>query len=415
MGEAVSPYLHLYIYISISSVLIGICGIVIFAGKPIPSMLPHTFRRTMATKIPTSFKSIIYSTHNVDDCSSVLSLHNYTAAEDLNSSIVVRTLAFPINPSDVNQLQGVYPSLPLKTMNYSTEVPSAIAGNEAVFEVIHTPRNSSGNLKKGDWVIPLQANQGTWSNYRVFPDSSHLIKVNGLDLFSAATVSVNGVTAYQLVNNFVKWNKGQNEWLIQNAGTSGVSKLVTQIAKANGIKTLSVIRDRDNFADVASVLEQKFGATKVISETENNDKIFGKEKLPEILGPDARVRLALNSVGGKSSSSIARKLEKNALMLTYGGMSKQPVTLPTSLHIFKGLTSAGYWVTELNKKSPETKIKTVQEFIELYKSDKIVSPKNEIETVEWDVEKDSDDDVLGMVKNAINKKGKKQMVVLKWD
>lgn len=280
-------------------------------------------------------------------------MKNYTPKQDLSQSIVLKTLAFPINPSDINQLQGVYPSRPEKTYDYSTDEPAAIAGNEGVFEVVSLPSGSSkGDLKLGDRVIPLQANQGTWSNYRVFSSSSDLIKVNDLDLFSAATVSVNGCTGFQLVSDYIDWNSNGNEWIIQNAGTSSVSKIVTQVAKAKGIKTLSVIRDRDNFDEVAKVLEDKYGATKVISESQNNDKTFAKEVLSKILGENARVRLALNSVGGKSSASIARKLENNALMLTYGGMSKQPVTLPTSLHIFKGLTSKGYWVTEKNKKKP---------------------------------------------------------------
>lgn len=382
-------------------------------------MFLPTFKRSMSSKVPKTFKSIIYSSHNAEDCTKVLSVHNYTPKQNLDESIVLRALAFPINPSDINQLQGVYPSLPEKTLDYQTEEPSAIAGNEGLFEVIHLPSkkfstSSADDLKLGDWVIPLQANQGTWSNYRVFDKPSDLIKVNNLDLHTAATVSVNGVTAYQLVNNYIDWDSSANEWIIQNAGTSGVSKLVAQIAKAKGVKTLSVIRDRDDFKKVAATLENKFGATKVISETENNDKMFAKEILPNVLGSDARIRLALNSVGGKSSSSIARKLDKNALMLTYGGMSKQPVTLPTSLHIFKGLTSAGYWVTELNKTNPEIKRKTVRDFIKLYEDGKIISPKDEMETVTWDITNMTDDNFLQLVKDSITQKGKKKIVVLKW-
>ncbi|CAL9728439.1 enoyl-[acyl-carrier-protein] reductase, mitochondrial [Monosporozyma unispora] len=384
------------------------------------TMFLPTFKRSMSYKIPKTFKSIIYSSHNAEDCTKVLSVHNYTPKENLDESIVLRTLAFPINPSDINQLQGVYPSLPEKTLNYQTAEPSAIAGNEGLFEIVHLPFNNTSTanedkLKLGDWVIPLQANQGTWSNYRVFDKSSDLIKVNGLDLYSAATVSVNGVTAYQLVNNYIDWDPSSNEWIVQNAGTSSVSKLVSQIAKAKGIKTLSVIRDRDDFAKIAANLENEFGATKVISESENNDKLFGKETLPKILGSNARIKLALNSVGGKSSSSIARKLDKNALMLTYGGMSKQPVTLPTSLHIFKGLTSSGYWVTELNKKDPSLKRKTIKDFIKLYDDGKIASPKNEIETVTWDTVNMTDDKILQLVSDSIMLNGRKKMVVLNWD
>lgn len=379
-------------------------------------MIP-TFKRMMSSKptIPKQFKSLVYSSHSVEDPTSVLTLQRYTPKEDLTKSIVLRPLAFPINPSDINQLQGVYPSLPEKTLDYSTKAPSAIAGNEGVFEVVSIPEGET-DLVQGDWVIPLEANQGTWSDYRVFANSSDLIKVNDLDLYTAATISVNGCTAYQLVKNYVNWDVQSlgNEWLVQNAGTSGVSKMVSQIAKANGIKTLSVIRDRDDFDEVASTLEKKYGATKVISETQNNDKQFNKEELPKILGSHARVRLALNSVGGKSSSAIARKLENDALMLTYGGMSKQPVTLPTSLHIFKGLTSKGFWITKNVKERPQDKIDAVQNITEMYKDGTFLSPRDEIEKLQWDVRRASDNDILELVKAGIRGKGKKKVVALQW-
>ena len=36
---------------------------------------------------------------------------------------------------------------------------------------------------------------------------------------------------------------------------------------------------------------------------------------------------------------------QNSHLVSYGAMSKQPLSLPTSLHIFKNLTSHGYWQT----------------------------------------------------------------------
>ncbi|GAV46581.1 hypothetical protein ZYGR_0A01730 [Zygosaccharomyces rouxii] len=370
----------------------------------------QAFKR-FASSVPSQFRSVIYSSHSLEDVTSVLSVHRYTPKESLENSVVVRTLAFPINPSDVNQLQGVYPSKPEKTLDYGTKDPAAIAGNEGVFEVLSVPSNEN-SLKAGDWVIPLYANQGTWSDHRVFKNASDLIKVNGLDLHTAATIGVNGVTAYQLVHDYIKWTPGGNEWLIQNAGTSGVSKIVTQVAKAAGINTLSVIRDRDNFDQVAKKLENQLGATKVISESQNNDKVFGKQVLPTILGSNARVRLALNSVGGKSSAAIARKLERDALMLTYGGMSKQPVTLPTSLHIFKGLTSKGFWVTENCRREPNKKLDAVNALVKLYKEGKLISPKDEIVTTDVNAN-GSDQDLLEAVKKGISASGK-QLVVFKW-
>ncbi|CUS21645.1 LAQU0S03e07338g1_1 [Lachancea quebecensis] len=370
-------------------------------------------RRFLSGKVPATFKSLVYSSHDAEDCTRVLSLHQYPAKAPTEGSIVLRTLAFPINPSDINQLEGVYPSKPEKTLELGTKEPSAVAGNEGVFEVVHLPQGVRG-LSVGDMVIPLQANFGTWSTFRTCEDASQLVKIEGCDKLAAATIAVNGCTAYQLLNNYIKWGKNGNEWLVQNAGTSSVSKIVTQLARLQNIKTLSVIRDRDNFEEVAHELETKFGATKVISESQNNDKVFGKETLRSILGPDARVKLALNSVGGKSSSSIARKLEADATMLTYGGMSKMPVVLPTSLHIFKGLKSLGFWVTRNSLIDPENKRQTVERVAKLYADGKLLSPKDEARELEWDVHNMSDQEVLELVKKGIKEKGKKNIVCLKW-
>ena len=378
----------------------------------------------MAT-LPRMCKSLVYSAHDADRCSSVLSVQNYPPIPEVENSIVLRTLAFPINPSDVNQLQGVYPSLPYKSLNYMTQEPAAVAGNECVFEVLHVPARLQGQgqgpapLQRGDWVIPTMANTGTWTDYRLFQDPAELIRVNGLDLLTAATIGVNGVTAYQLVNDFVKWRSGENNWLVQNAGNSTVSKMVSQVAKVAGVRTLSVVRDRDSpeaFQRLAAELEGTFGATKVISESQNSSRDFSRLDLPQILGDSPRVRLALNSVGGKSSAAIARKLERDGLMLTYGGMSKQPVTLPTSLLIFKNITSKGYWVTELNKHAPQAKVDTVARLLELHAQGSFVAPTDDIETLEWDTQRFADQDVLDLVRGGIDStNGKKKVVVLKWD
>ncbi|CEP61251.1 enoyl-[acyl-carrier-protein] reductase LALA0_S02e10132g [Lachancea lanzarotensis] len=367
-------------------------------------------RRTMGTT--TTFKSFVYSTHDAADATKVLSVHQYQP-KNLDKLVILRTLAFPVNPSDINQLEGVYPSKPEKTLELGTKDPSAIAGNEGVFEVVHVPSNVK-DLTRGDIVIPLQANFGTWSSYRTCTDASQVVKVEGCDKFAAASIAVNGCTAYQMLSNYVNWDPNGNDWLVQNAGTSWVSRLVTQMAKLQNIKTLSIIRDRDNFEEVAHELESRFGATKVISESQNNDREFSQNELPKILGPDAHVKLGLNSVGGKSSTQLARKLDVNATMLTYGGMAKQPITLPPSLHIFKGLKSLGFWVTKNSIEDPENKRETVETVARLYAEGKLISPEEKVTKLEWDPVSTPDDKALELIKQGITHKGNKNVVVLKW-
>lgn len=40
---------------------------------------------------------------------------------------------------------------------------------------------------------------------------------------------------------------------------------------------------------------------------------------------------------------MARLLGRDAHLVSYGAMSKQPLSLPTSLFLFKNLTSHGFW------------------------------------------------------------------------
>lgn len=370
---------------------------------------------SLKSRIPQFVKSIVYSEHLAEDPTKVLKLHKYPLSSIFqeNKNILLKSIAFPVNPSDINQLQGVYPSKPEKTLKYNTDTPSAIAGNEGLFEIVSLPSSvPHDQFKVGDWVIPLQANFGTWSTYRACDSPSELIKMNGLDKFSAATFSVNSCTAYLLVNRYIKdWNPGQ-DWLITNAGTSQVSKIVTQICSSLGIKTLSVIRDRDNFDEVANELKTKYGATEVISESQNNDKAFGKEKLPQLL-KNGKIRLALNSVGGSSATAIARKLPKDGIMVTYGGMSMKPVSLPTSLLIFKNIQCLGFWITQITKEHPEEKQACVKHLLPMYQKGEIISPKDDLRLMEWDVDNMKDEQVLQMFKDAIQIKGKKNFISLK--
>ena len=58
-----------------------------------------------------------------------------------------------------------------------------------------------------------------------------------------------------------------------------------------------------------------------------------------------RPKLGLNCVGGASSAAVAKSLAPGATLVTYGGMSMKPLSIPTSLLIFKDLTCKGFWLS----------------------------------------------------------------------
>ena len=84
---------------------------------------------------------------------SVLTVNIIEQSERNSSLCLVKMLAAPINPADLNIIQGKYP---IKAQ-FS---PYAIAGNEGVGQIVNCP-NGFG-LKEGDWVIPLKKGVGTW-------------------------------------------------------------------------------------------------------------------------------------------------------------------------------------------------------------------------------------------------------------
>lgn len=96
------------------------------------------------------------------------------------------------------------------------------------------------------------------------------------------------------------------DYVIQNGANSAVGQAVIQIAKAWGIKTINVVRDRPNLDELKEYL-MSLGATQVITEEELG-KRETKSKLKGWLNGQ-KLRLALNNVGGKNATELGRYLE----------------------------------------------------------------------------------------------------------
>lgn len=87
------------------------------------------------------------------------------------SSVNIKFLLSPINPADINVIEGIYPSKPTKSDNLtkdglgSTSEPVFVAGNEGLAEVTAVGDGVS-NLSVGDWVIMTKQQAGTWATDR---------------------------------------------------------------------------------------------------------------------------------------------------------------------------------------------------------------------------------------------------------
>lgn len=240
--------------------------------------------------------------------------------------VLLDMLAAPINPADINVIEGAYGDLP--------ELPATI-GNEGVGRVALTGSNVT-HLKTGQCVLPMAF--GTWSRQMLVPADNVIPLPDGLDPFQAAMLTVNPATAWRMMHDFVKLDAG--DWIVQNAANSGVGRSVIQLAAALGWKTLNIVRR----AELVDELKSAGGTVVVTEECDLRKELKG-------LCGGARPKLALNAVGGASALNIANALAAGGTMVTYGAMSKQALKIPNGLLIFKGLKFEGFWLKRWREKA----------------------------------------------------------------
>ena len=360
------------------------------------TQLPYTARpldrrRPISTFGYTQSKALVYSRYG--EPGEVLQLHGHSISPPSGAQVVVRMLTAPINPADINQIQGVYPSKPPMDTNLGTSEPSAVAGNEGAAEVINVGSGVK-SLQKGDWVIMKHSAQGTWRTHLAL-DENQVVKIedkSGLTPLQVATVSVNPTTAYRMLLDYTKWGFRGDEWFVQNGANSGVGRAAIQLGREWGFKSINVIRDREDKASLDKLKQElsDLGATKVVTESELMSKEFTSQVKEWTNGGREPVKLGLNCVGGKPTTALAKLLDPGAAMVTYGAMSKQPVMLPTGMLIFKEVNFAGFWVSKWSDRNPDAKKQTVDDVLRLTRAGKF----KDIPVQECQWNRDTELDVL---------------------
>uniref|UniRef100_F7EMA5 Enoyl-[acyl-carrier-protein] reductase, mitochondrial n=1 Tax=Monodelphis domestica TaxID=13616 RepID=F7EMA5_MONDO len=247
------------------------------------------------------------------------------------SDVRIKMLAAPVNPADINVIQGTYALLP--------KLP-AVGGNEGVGQVLEVGSEVT-RVKPGDLVIPADVGLGTWQTEAVMSEKSLISIPSDIPLLCAATLGVNPCTAYRMLSDFEQLRPGDS--IIQNAANSGVGQAVIQIAAALGLRTINVVRDRPDLQKLTDRLKG-LGAEHIFTE-----EAMRRPEMKDFFKNFPRPRLAFNCVGGKSSTELMRHLGHGGTMVTYGGMAKQPVTASVSSFIFKDLKLRGFWLTQWKK------------------------------------------------------------------
>jgi len=298
-------------------------------------------------------KAVVYCQYGVP--AETVEVIETEAGEPGPGQVLIKDVLAPINPADLNTIEGKYPVRPALPATPGIEGVGTVAA--VGFDVTA--------LKPGMAVL-LPHGYGTWREGGIVEAAKLYPVPEGVPYAEAAMIKINPATAWRMLHDFVPPQPGA--WVIQNAANSGVGRAVIAIAKKLGLRTVNLVRRPELIEELTAA-----GADVVILDDENaNEQIKARTERTKIL-------LGLNSVGGESATRVASALGAGGKMVTFGAMSRQPLKLPTGLLIFKDIQALGFWMTRWYEKATDAERGAM--FAELFEMAKTGAFKTPIDHV----------------------------------
>lgn len=227
-----------------------------------------------------------------------------------------------LNKHDLLFISGAFGGPPAPT----------VVGNEGYGRVIAVGAGVS-NVAVGDRV--LAPNLGLTWRERLIAPANTLFPLPDGDPQQLAQLSGNPPSAALLLSEYVALRP--REWVVQNGGNSGVGRALIAIAKQRGLRTISLVRRPELIAE----LEAAGGDVVLL------DELASVAKVARIVGKDP-VRLAVDSVGGAASTTLAQILSDHGVLVTYAAASGEPLALPALAVVGKHLTLKGFFLGDFD-------------------------------------------------------------------
>ncbi len=241
----------------------------------------------------------------------------------------VRMRMAPVNPSDFNYIDGMYAhSLGRMIWNRGATrptdgpggdpfpVPPYSLGVEGVGVVEESGAGFLGKRLVGKRVAVVSGPpNGTWQEEtlidarRAFPVPRSLADAQACSFF------VNPLTALVLVRHLLKVPQGAV--LLQTAAGSALSQMVRNLAREDGFRVVDVVRSR------AGAERLKQGGSAHVIALEDEDLLDAVHNIAP-----GGVNYVLDCVGGATGSNVLRTLAAGGRMVSYGTLSREPISLP---------------------------------------------------------------------------------------
>ncbi len=272
-------------------------------------------------------KALIF--HELGDPNQVLRLEEIEEVNPAQDEVLLQMLFSPVNPSDLHMVRGRY--------GYQPGLPAS-PGAEGVGIVLEIGAGVTA-VRVGDRVICV----GTWNLWRerAICKASNVVPVpDAITDETAATSYQNPLTAWALTQSIQQLREGK--WLLQTAAASSVGRLVLQLSKIYGFRTINVIHRR-----AQARIIQALGGDEVVC-TEDEDL---RGRLQEITHGNG-IDYAIDCVAGEVGGEIVRNLAPTGMLVQFGALSSHRQTDPAKFLmpvfspklIYSAATVRGWWI-----------------------------------------------------------------------
>ena len=240
--------------------------------------------------------------------------------DPLANEVLVAVEYAPISNSDILTIRGQYGVLP--------SLPTGI-GFEGIGRILSVGEEVD-DLKVGDRVL-FPSSSTSWRERIVLPSTGLFPLPQGADPQQLSMLGINPPTGALLLSEYVKLLPG--DWVIQNAGNSGVGRSVIAFAKDRGLRTVSLVRRQELIDELVAaggdiVLVDGAGVSARVAEATGN----------------AKIALALDGVGGEAMLSLSGCLAPGGTLVVYGAMSKKPGLASVVDLAFRNVAIRGFWL-----------------------------------------------------------------------
>ena len=215
--------------------------------------------------------------------------------------VLVKMTAAPINPSDLSMLNG--------TFNVQPNYPY-VPGIEGSGVVVVAGAGIIPAIRKGKCVAcsPIPHKDGTWAEYMV-TDATRCVPIpKNVSLEQGAMMIVNPMTAMGFLDAV---KTGKHEAFVNNAAGSALARMVSGLAKLEGIPVINIVRRKEQAESL------KLAGEQFVLCSADDDFVAQLKQLTEEL----KATLFFDAVGGRHTQQLVEAAPFGSNIKLYSNLS----------------------------------------------------------------------------------------------